>query len=118
LDEPSRRRTTVDGSSRRRIFDVPRLSWAHEPQNYLAEHTQTPYDDFDLFAQELTSFLKLSSTDPGGYRVLLIQECTTHILQKENEFKELRIRSTQLERKVRKSYDTQSGLTDDPCYAE
>lgn len=65
------------------------------------------FDDFDVdlpFDNGLNEFsadFKLRSTDPGGFRDLLLQECLAQLAQRANEFSQFQAHAYQLDELVR-----------------
>jgi len=74
---------------------LPFRSYDREPATYYDE--EVLYDDADVFTPD---FFKVSPTDPGGFRDLLLQECLQHLHRRNREFSEFQSQAVQLEKEV------------------
>jgi len=70
-------------------------SYDREPATYYEE--EQAYNT----ANEFTLDFKLASTDPGGFRDLLLQECLLHLGRRTKEFFEFQSQAVQLQEVVR-----------------
>ncbi|KAL2021387.1 hypothetical protein VTK56DRAFT_7252 [Thermocarpiscus australiensis] len=77
------------------------------------EPAHTKHADPDMFSYldvlagpEVQAAFKLPPTDPGGYRDLLVQECSALTIQREEEVRQLLRRCDELELKNRDEIDT------------
>ncbi|KAI0097925.1 hypothetical protein GGR51DRAFT_577712 [Nemania sp. FL0031] len=105
------------GSSQTRI--TPRY---YEPPSHTVVDREQPSSHYYevptyITANNPSTDFKLASTDPGGYRVLLLNECLQFLARRERDFSGFRSWASFLERVNRNKIDTTKDRHDNAIYA-